>query len=93
MAAKKPKAKTRKISTSRNKDGKLRKMRKATNLRAIRRQARNIMATKRGRKLTKKELVHHKGSSFSNTAKNLEVKSGRKSHGRIHPGITGKGKG
>ena len=83
----------RTVSTSRNKDGKPRKLRKVTNLRAARRQARNIAGFLRGRKLTKKELVHHKKGSMNNSPKNLKVMSGRRSHGQTHPGVTGSGKG
>lgn len=83
----------RKITTSKNKDGKPRKLRRVTNLRAARRQARKIAGQKRGRKLTKRELVHHKKGSMNNAPSNLTVMSGRKSHGGIHPGVTGSGKG
>jgi hypothetical protein len=84
---------TRVVSTSRNKNGKPRKLRKVTNLRAARRQARKIAGFMRGRKLGKKELVHHKRGSMNNSPKNLKVMSGRRSHGGIHPGVTGKGRG
>jgi len=83
----------RTVSTSRNKNGKPRKLRKVTNLRAARRQARKIAGFLRGRKLTSKELVHHKRGAKNNSPSNLKIMSGRRSHGGIHPGKTGSGKG
>ena len=77
-----------KVSTSRNKDGKPRRLRKVTNLRAGRRQARKMVEMKLGRKLQKSELVHHKaGGPLKNTAKNLTVVKGQKRHNTIHPGV------
>ena len=78
----------RKAYTSRRKsDGKPRKLRKATNKRSQMRQARKIVETRRGRRLPKKSLVHHRdGSTANNSPRNLTVLSGRRSHQRIHPG-------
>ena len=76
------------VSTSRNKDGKPRKLRKVTNARAGRRQARKMVEMKLGRKLAKKELVHHRaGGPLANTPKNLTVVRGQKRHNTIHPGV------
>ncbi|KKL04179.1 hypothetical protein LCGC14_2618660 [marine sediment metagenome] len=77
-----------KAYTSRRKsDGRPRKLRKSNNQRAQRRQARKIVEAKRGKKLPKKSLVHHKDTNTAhNSPKNLKVMSGRKSHGRLHPG-------
>lgn len=58
------------IATSRRKsDGKPRKLRKATNVRAIRRQARRVKEFQLGRKLSSKEIVHHEGA-LTNLRKN-----------------------
>ena len=76
------------ISTSRNKDGKPRRLRKVTNLRAGRRQARKMVEMRLGRKLKKSELVHHKTDGpLRNTPKNLTVVRGQKRHNAIHPGV------
>ncbi|KKM22555.1 hypothetical protein LCGC14_1624200 [marine sediment metagenome] len=77
-----------KISTSRRKsDGKPRKLRKVKNIRSARRQARRLVEVRIGRKLKKKELVHHKdGKTTNNSPKNLKVVRGQRRHGRIHPG-------
>ena len=75
------------FTSRRRSDGKPRKLRKARNQRAQRRQARKIVEARRGRKLKKKELVHHKdGKTTNNSPKNLKVIKGQKSHGKIHPG-------
>ena len=87
MAAKKKG--TRGYSTSRNKDGKLRKLRKVTNVRAARRQARKIKETSIGRKLKTNELVGHKDHSrFNNSPGNLKLTNQRK-HQKSHPGKKG----
>lgn len=79
-----------KAATSKNKDGSPRKLRKVTNVRAARRQARKIVENKIGRKLKTNELVHHKDESrMNNSPANLEVMKGQKEHGRIHPGEYG----
>jgi hypothetical protein len=71
--------------TSRRKsDGKPRKLRKATNIRSRRRQARRIVEARRGKKLGKKQLVHH--SKGIKSIKGLKVVGGQKKHQRIHPG-------
>jgi len=78
----------RKISTSRRKsDGKPRRLRKVRNTRSARRQARRLVEFRIGRKLKKKELVHHKDhKTTNNSSKNLKVIKGQKKHGRVHPG-------
>ncbi len=92
MAVKKPKAKkkgTRGYSTSRNKDGKLRKLRKVTNVRAARRQARKIKENQIGRKLSSKELIAHSDHGrFNNKPSNLKLTNQRK-HQKEHPGKKG----
>lgn len=72
--------------TSRRKsDGKPRKLRKATNIRSRRRQARKIVEARRGKKLGKKDLVHHGSGIKSN--RNLRVVKGQRRHNKIHPGV------
>ncbi len=74
-------------TSDRKSDGKPRKLRKATNVRSQRRQAKAIVEERLGRKLKKGELVHHKdGKTSNNSPSNLKVVSGRKSHEKIHPG-------
>ena len=73
--------------TSRNKDGTPRKLRKATNERAQRRQARMVKEQQLGKKLSTKELVHHKdGRTPHNNPGNLKVVKGQRQHQKIHPG-------
>lgn len=78
----------RKAYTSRRKsDGRPRKLRKAANQRSQHRQARKIVEARRGGKLPKKSLVHHRdGRTTNNSPGNLCVLSGRRSHEKIHPG-------
>jgi hypothetical protein len=77
------------VSTSKNADGSQRKLRKVTNVRAARRQARKIMENKLGRKLSTGELVHHKdGTRFNNSPGNLGV-TNQKKHQKTHPGKPG----
>ena len=89
-AKKRKKAKkTRGYSTSRNRDGSLRQLRKVTNVRAARRQARKIKENQLGRKLKTSELVGHKDHGrFNNKPKNLELTNQRK-HQKSHPGKKG----
>ncbi len=76
-------------STSRNKDGKLRKLRPAKNVRAKRRQARRIKENSIGRKLKTSELVGHKDHSRGNNKpSNLEL-TNQKKHQKSHPGRKG----
>ncbi len=78
-----------KYSTSRNKDGSLRKLRKVTNVRAARRQARKIKENTIGRKLGTNELVGHKDHGrFNNRPGNLQLTNQRK-HQKSHPGTRG----
>jgi hypothetical protein len=79
---------TRKGYTSRRKsDGKPRKLRKATNQRSQRRQARKIVEARRGKKLSGKKLIHHRdGNTANNSPRNLQVVAGRRPHEKIHPG-------
>ena len=89
MTARKKKKGTRGYSTSRNKDGKLRKLRKVTNVRAARRQARKIKENTIGRKLKTSELVGHKDHGrFNNSPGNLQLTNQRK-HQKSHPGKKG----
>ena len=89
MAARKKKKGTRGYSTSRNKDGSLRKLRTVTNVRAARRQARKIKENTIGRKLKTSELVGHKDHGrFNNSPGNLQLTNQRK-HQKSHPGKKG----
>ena len=89
MTARKKKKGTRGYSTSRNKDGSLRKLRTVTNVRAARRQARKIKETAIGRKLNTNELVGHKDHGrFNNSPGNLQLTNQRK-HQKSHPGKRG----
>ena len=72
--------------TSRNKDGRPRKLRKATHPRAIRRQARKIVEAMRGRKLSTEDMIHHSNGLSNKSPKALKVVSSKKTHQRIHPG-------
>ena len=73
--------------TSRNKDGTPRKLRQSTNERAQRRQARMIKEQQLGKKLSTKELVHHRdGRTPNNSPRNLKVVRGQRVHEKIHPG-------
>ena len=74
--------------TSRRKsDGKPRKLRKATNQRSQRRQARMIVEARLGKKLPASSLIHHRdGRTPNNATKNLKVVKGQRTHERIHPG-------
>ena len=75
------------FTSKRKSDGKPRKLRKARNERSQRRQARKIVEARRGKKLPKKSLVHHKdGRTSNNSPRNLKVVKGRRSHEKIHPG-------
>ena len=75
------------FTSKRKSDGKPRKLRKATNERSQRRQAKAIVEARLGRKLKKGELVHHKdGNTANNSPKNLQIVKGRKPHEKIHPG-------
>ena len=79
----------KKYSTSKNKDGSPRKLRKVTNVRAARRQARKIKENSIGRKLSSKELVGHKDHGrFNNNPKNLKL-TNQKKHQKEHPGRKG----
>jgi hypothetical protein len=79
----------KKYSTSKNKDGKPRKLRKVTNVRAARRQARKIKENQLGRKLKTKELVGHKDHTrFNNKPSNLQL-TNQKKHQKTHPGKKG----
>lgn len=79
----------KKYSTSKNKDGKPRKLRKVTNVRAARRQARKIKENQLGRKLSTKELVGHKDHGrFNNKPTNLQLTT-QKKHQKQHPGKKG----
>ena len=83
------KGKQMKYSTSKNKDGSPRKLRKATNVRAQRRQARKIKENSIGRKLSTSELVGHKDHSRgNNNPKNLQL-TNQKKHQKQHPGKKG----
>jgi len=83
------KGKRKKYSTSRNKDGKLRKLRPVTNVRAARRQARKIKENTIGRKLKTSELVAHKDHGRKNNKPtNLKLTNQRK-HQKEHPGKKG----
>ncbi len=76
-------------STSRNKDGSLRKLRKVTNVRAARRQARKIKELQIGRKLGPGELVGHKDHGrFNNSPGNLSI-TDQRAHQKSHPGKKG----
>ncbi len=78
-----------KYSTSRNNDGSLRKLRKVTNVRAARRQARKIKENQLGRKLATSELVGHKDHGrFNNKPSNLQL-TNQKKHQKQHPGKPG----
>ena len=78
-----------KYSTSRNRDGSLRKLRRVTNVRAARRQARKIKENTIGRKLRTNELVGHKDHGrFNNSPGNLQLTNQRK-HQKSHPGKKG----
>ena len=72
------------FTSRRRSDGKPRKLRKARHPTALRRQARNIVEARRGKKLPKSSLVHH--SRGINSTSGLKVLKGRRSHQRIHPG-------
>ena len=78
---------TKAFTSRRKSDGTPRKLRKTTNERAAARQARKIVEARRGRKLTRKELVHHRDDDrMNNSPANLCVVMGQKAHQRIHPG-------
>lgn len=81
--------KQRSYSTSKNKNGKPRKLRKVTNVRAARRQARKIKENQIGRKLKTSELVGHKDKGrFNNKPSNLHL-TNQKKHQKSHPGKKG----
>ena len=89
MVVRKKKKGIRGYSTSRNKDGKLRKLRKVTNVRASRRQARKIKENTIGRKLKTSELVGHKDHGrFNNKPGNLSI-TNQRAHQKAHPGKNG----
>lgn len=88
-AGKQGKGTNKPYSTSRNKDGSLRKLRPVTNVRAARRQARKIKENSIGRKLKTNELVGHADHSRkNNNPKNLKL-TNQKKHQKEHPGKKG----
>jgi hypothetical protein len=75
-------------TTSKNKDGSPRKLRKATHPQSIWRQARMIMEHMTGRKSAKGETIHHSDGGLSNRKGNIKrvTKSKHESEHNGHRG-------
>jgi len=88
-AGKQGKGSKKNYSTSRNKDGSLRVLRKAKNVRALRRQARSIKENQLKRKLPTGTLVGHKDHTRKNNNPSNLVLTNQKKHQKSHPGKKG----